>query len=116
MKKKKTIDPKEVNEVLSQLGLYTHYLATKPIDDWDEYDHSNWNALLRKSGRGRLKETFAIIVALDFKKFEHYCMEPQVFYESFEKAEEQMLHLIKTKQYKKSQLKIQKLWKTRNNN
>jgi len=116
MKKKKNIDPKEVREVLSQLMLHTHYLGTKPIDEWDEYDYSNWNALLSKAGRLRLKEVFVIIVAVDFKKFEHYCTEPQVFYSSYENAKEQMLHLIKTKQYKNSQLKIQKLWKVTENN
>jgi len=51
----KNIDPKEVWSVLCQLGLHTHYLASKSIDFWDEYDRSNYRSLLYKSGR--LKNT-----------------------------------------------------------
>ena len=55
MENKLNVDPKEVWKVLSQLGLHTHYLATKAIAYWDEYDHSNYRSLLYKAGR--LKQT-----------------------------------------------------------
>lgn len=45
------IDSDEVWEVLSQLGHYTHYLASKAIESWDEYDHSNYKALRKKAGK-----------------------------------------------------------------
>ncbi|WP_299223855.1 hypothetical protein [uncultured Psychroserpens sp.] len=51
MENKESIDPKEVWEVLSQLGHHTHYLATKPITDWDEYDRSNYRSLRIKAGK-----------------------------------------------------------------
>lgn len=51
MKQNESIDPNEVWEVLSQLGHYTHYLASKPIEFWDEYDHSNYKSLKRKAGK-----------------------------------------------------------------
>jgi len=116
MEKRKVIDRKEVWEVLEQLGLHTHYLGTKAVEDWDEYDHSNYGSLLIKAGRAKLEKAFVIVVALDFKNFEHYAVEPQVFYNTYEEADIQMRELIQTKQYKKSQLKIQKLWKTTENN
>ena len=57
-----------------------------------------------------MKKVFVILVALDFQNFEHYWKEPKVFYENFEEALEQMNHLLHTKQYEETQLKIQKLW------
>ena len=45
------IDSNEVWEVLSQLGHYTHYLASKPTESWDEYDRSNYKALRKKAGK-----------------------------------------------------------------
>jgi hypothetical protein len=40
----------KVYEVLCQLQLETHYLMTKILVDWDDYDHSNFKALCRKAG------------------------------------------------------------------
>lgn len=51
MKNNEKIDPKEVWDILQQLGLYTHYLASKPIAFWDEYDRSNYMSLKRKAGK-----------------------------------------------------------------
>jgi len=51
MKQNESIDPNEVWEVLSQLGHHTHYLASKPIKSWDEYDRSNYKSLRRKAGK-----------------------------------------------------------------
>lgn len=39
-----------VFETLQQLGLHTHYLATAPLEFWDEYDHNNYKLLCRKAG------------------------------------------------------------------
>lgn len=47
--------PQSVREILYQLGLHTHYLGTKPIENWDEYDYSNYRSLLIKSGKIKLK-------------------------------------------------------------
>mgnify|MGYP007033642436 FL=1 len=51
MNDNESTDPKEVWEVLSQLGHRTHYLASKPIELWDEYDRSNYKSLRRKAGK-----------------------------------------------------------------
>ena len=36
---------------LEQLGLYTHYLCYKSLDSWNEYDHANYQSLLKKAGK-----------------------------------------------------------------
>lgn len=56
------IDPKEVWEVLSQLGLHTHYLANKSIAFWDTYDLSNYRSLMIKAGK--LKKVYGIYDSL----------------------------------------------------
>lgn len=56
--KQQQVTSEEVWEVLSQLGLHTHYLASKPIEDWDGYDRSNYRSLLIKSGK--LKKMYGI--------------------------------------------------------
>ncbi|WP_452597124.1 hypothetical protein [Pontimicrobium sp. MEBiC01747] len=45
------VNPINVRETLYQLGLHTHYLNTKPIKNWDEYDHSNFRSLQIKAGK-----------------------------------------------------------------
>lgn len=50
-KQRPTIDPTEVGEVLVQLGHYTHYLGTKDIALWDDYDYSNYRSLQIKAGK-----------------------------------------------------------------
>lgn len=42
--------PKSVGDVLSQLRHETHYLGSKPIKDWDKYDHANYKSLMQKAG------------------------------------------------------------------
>ena len=59
----------------------------------------------------RMKKVYVIFVALDFENFEHYCTEPQIFYDTYEEADVQMNHLIQTKAFEETQLKIKTLWK-----
>lgn len=41
---------KSVGKTLTQLGLETHYLGNKPIENWDNHDHGNYRGLIQKSG------------------------------------------------------------------
>lgn len=61
-------------------------------------------------------KVYVILVALDFTNFEHYCLEPKPLYDDLEEAKRQMNYLIESKQYGQTQLKIQSLWKTTENN
>ena len=40
---------KDVNDFFSDTFDEIHYLNSKPVEDWDEYDLSNWAARVRKS-------------------------------------------------------------------
>lgn len=48
----------DVVYMLHFLGQYSHYLCTKPIESWDEYDYSNYNARKRKA-TSSIKGVFA---------------------------------------------------------
>ena len=57
------------------------------------------------------QKVFVILVALDFQNFDHYCMKPQIFYDTKQEAEKQMNYLLKTNEFEEVQLKIESLWK-----
>ena len=42
---------KEVDNSFSKWQRETHYLNSKEVKDWDEYDLSNWKALVKKEGK-----------------------------------------------------------------
>ena len=86
---KEHVDPKEVWNILEQLGLQTHYLASKIIADWDSYDYSNYHSLQRKAGKS--KKVFAIFDA-DVDEKDKYVVttKPPFFFETKEAAEEEL--------------------------
>jgi hypothetical protein len=47
--KNKPKNDDEKAEILTKLCRETHYLMVKPVEDWDEYDESNWNSITKNS-------------------------------------------------------------------
>ena len=45
----KVVSKEEVQIILDTLGKTPHYLADKEPAEWDEYDKSNFNAIIRKT-------------------------------------------------------------------
>ena len=43
----------EVDKFFEETFQETHYLASKPVEEWDEYDMSNWKAKLKKKKQGK---------------------------------------------------------------
>lgn len=43
----------EVDKFFEETFQETHYLYSKPVEEWDEYDMSNWKAKLKKKEQGR---------------------------------------------------------------
>ena len=43
----------QVTKFFTKTQQELHYLSDKPVEDWDEYDLSNWKAKLRKYKEGR---------------------------------------------------------------
>lgn len=99
------VDPKELWEVLSQLGLHTHYLASKAIAKWDSYDVSNYRTLLIKSGK--LKKVYGIYNTMvaqdDVAIVDNH---PNFFFDSKDKAEAVLQELITDKVFEKDEVYV----------
>jgi hypothetical protein len=64
----------EVDDNFSSWQRETHYLADKPVGEWDEYDLSNYNSISRKGGKydfNPIKETVKFIMD-DLEGFSNY--------------------------------------------
>ena len=57
-----------------------------------------------------IKPKYIILVAKDFKNFEHYCLKPQIYYNSEDEAKAEMRLKIRRKEFKETQIKVEKLW------
>ncbi|WP_299111942.1 hypothetical protein [uncultured Winogradskyella sp.] len=91
--KQEQISSEEIWEVLSQLGFHTHYLASKPIDNWDEYDRSNYRSLLIKSGK--LKKMYGIYKSnVSQNDVELVTSHPNFYFKKEEEAKAVMQQLI----------------------
>lgn len=76
----------DVVVLLSFLGKETYYLMHKKVDEWDEYDRSNFHSLERKATR-RLKRVFALFDdSVDEKDKYTVQTPPSFFYETHEEA------------------------------
>lgn len=102
------ISPIEVNGVLEQLGLESHYLNSKAIAFWDEYDYSNYNSLKAKAGK---EQPMYGIFDADVKEEDKYFITtlPAKLYETEELAEAELNHLIAEGKFQKGELKIMML-------
>lgn len=63
-----------------------------------------------------MKKVYVILVAVDFKEFNHYCKEPQSFYTSEQEAIYQMKLLVKSNEFEESQIKVVTFWKINTSN
>ena len=103
--KQQQVSCEEIWEVLSQLGLYTHYLASKPIADWDGYDHSNYKALLIKSGK--LKKMYGIYGSnVSQNDVEIVTSHPNFYFKKEEEAKAAMKQLVADGLFKAEELHV----------
>ncbi len=72
--------------MLHHLGCYTHYLCTKPIASWDEYDFSNYHSLKRKA-TSSVKRVFGLF-SDSVEECDKYIVysPPSKYYETHEEA------------------------------
>ena len=108
--KNKTIDvvtPVKVYDVLTQLQLETHYLMTKILADWDEYDYSNFRALCNKAG---IAETLYGIFDAEVSEEDKYIVTSQAKpYRTRWEAEAKLTELVSTGRFRENELKIMSL-------
>lgn len=96
-----------LQEVLVQLASETHYLASKPIESWDDYDRSNYHSLLRKAGK---PEPLYGVYDVDVREEDRYTVTlPENLYHSSREALRFLSELVEGGQFEDQDLKIMKL-------
>ena len=80
-------------KTLKQLGHPTHYLATKGLDQWDEYDVSNYSSLQTKAGN--LRKVYGIYASSIMQAdVETVTSPPNRYYDTEEDAQEAIEELL----------------------
>lgn len=100
-------DNNNVHATLAQLGLQTHYLADKPIPDWDEYDRSNFKSLLKKAGK--FTPRFGIFDANVKEEDKYSCSSPAKRYDTQWEAQMMLALLIAEGGFCEGELKVMEL-------
>lgn len=82
---KKGITPQAVWDTLQQLGHHTHYLGSKVIAHWDEYDYSNYKSLQQKAGK--IQKVFELYgISVDPEEINEVTSSPKRLYDKREQA------------------------------
>lgn len=86
-----------------------HYLASKPVEEWDEYDTSNYRSLLVKTGT--TKKVFAIFTS-DVLAEDVYAVttKPSYFFDTKEEAEEEIDTILLEGKFTRDELVVHSLW------
>jgi len=100
----------EVDDFFERMPISIHYLRDKPVEEWDDYDVSNYYSILYKHGKTR--RVFAIYTS-DVKEEDKYVVstQPSFFFDTKEEAEEELERCIAQEKFEKGDLKILSLWK-----
>ena len=99
----------EVDEFFSRTQKEMHYLASKPVDEWDEYDVSNYRSLLFKTGT--TKKVYGIFTS-DILSEDVYAVttKPSYFFDTYKEAETEIKNIELEGQFKANELTIHKLY------
>lgn len=86
-----------------------HYLASKPVEKWDEYDTSNYRSLLLKTGKA--KKVYGIFTA-DVLAEDVYAVttKPSYFFDTKDEAEAEIKNIVAQGKFTKDELVVHKLW------
>lgn len=96
-----------LKDMIHQLGLRGHYLQTKAITDWDEYDYANFNTIQIKSGKARY--AYGIYHHdIDAEDIDAIKAPPFRWFESIEKAKQKRKEYLATGLYSAGELHIHK--------
>lgn len=105
-----TLTQREGYDFFERMPISIHYLRDKPVEQWDDYDVSNYYSILHKHGKTR--RVFAIYTS-DVKEEDKYMVstQPSFFFDTREEAEEEMEQCYKQENFKEGDLKVMSLWK-----
>ena len=100
----------EIHSFFDEIQLDIHYLRHKPVEEWDDYDISNYYSILFK--RGKTKRVFAIFTS-DVKDEDKYAVttQPSFFFDTKEEAEQEVKSICKENKQRASDFVIHTLWK-----
>ncbi|WP_400077103.1 hypothetical protein [Winogradskyella sp. R77965] len=86
-----------------------HYLASKPVEEWDEYDTSNYRSLLVKTGT--TKKVFAIFTS-DVLAEDVYAVttKPSYFFDTKSEAEKEIDTILLEGKFTRDELVVHSLW------
>ena len=104
-----TLTESEKTKFFKDREMELHYLFSKPTQQWDEYDVSNYYGLLWK--HGKTKRVWAIF-ASDVNDEDKYAVttKPSFFFDTEDEAIAEIENIIKEKKFKQNELKIMSLW------
>lgn len=104
------ISQQEVHEFFDQFQMEAHYLRNKPMEEWDEYDRSNYYSILWK--RGKTRRVFAIFTS-EVNEEDKYIVstKPSFFFDTKEEAEQELERCIVEENFNEDDLKIMSLWR-----
>lgn len=94
-------------ELLEQLAHQTHYLASKPINEWDAYDLSNYQSLARKAGNPI--PLYGVFDANVTQEDKYLVTLPGTLYQSEEEALQLLSNLVKKEQFNETEMKVMML-------
>jgi hypothetical protein len=100
----------EVTAFFESVQNEMHYLASKRVEAWDEYDRSNYHSLLRRTGK--TKRVFALYFS-EVKEEDKYKVTtpPSRLFDTSKQAKKELEKLIQEGKFKVGELKILPLWK-----
>lgn len=104
-----TYSQKEVTLFFERTQNQNHYLAFKTVDDWDEYDTSNYKSLLIKTGT--TKRVYGIFTA-DVLAEDVYAVstKPSFLFDTEKEAEQEIEQIILERKFSRDELTIHSLW------
>ena len=100
---------KEIDHYFEKTQNQIHYLASKPAQNWDAYDISNYRSLMIKTGTS--KKVYGIFTS-DVLAEDVYAVttKPSYFFDTKEEAQAEIDNIIKQENFKRDELIIHSLW------
>ena len=104
------LNQEEASDFFQHFNLWSHYLRDKPVEQWDEYDKSNYYSLLFKHGKTR--RVFAIFTS-DVRDEDKYVVTtgPSYFFDTEFEAQEEIQRCIEQENFEEGDLKVLSLWR-----
>ena len=109
MTDKPNITQSDIDKFFQRTQNELHYLASKPVEEWDEYDTSNYRSLLVKTGT--TKKVFAIFTS-DVLAEDVYAVttKPSYFFDTKAEAEDEIDTILLEGKFTRDELVVHSLW------